>query len=744
MRPSPDEDPRATRDSAAASAAEAWSHRRLVAQVSCRCLVGQSITMRKRLGRKAGCLAAAFGLIFLGAIPARAAPSGWLAVNGLIRSSGAAVDWANTGAAPGTCPNGGIAVGGTGGLFNCGVYNGSSTPPAPPLLISTDPSIISAAFIVDPMSSDTTTCPSGSGKGDPTTVQGGTNDDALSSYKITTGSVPIKDELTNVYAVSHTRPDGHPELYFAAERVVNNGDSHIDFEFLQSTVTRTAACGGTLAGDRSEGDLLVAADFSNGGTTATPSVWVWHCAPLPAPQPPDGTICDPGSGAIYEQVAVAPATIAMTLNTAGAIACGGWACRDSTGALTSVIPQVDFVEGGISLEDLGFTGCFNTFLPHTRTSDPFTAQLADFTGPQALPSCRTPVTNSSPAGTVTPGSAAQDTINLDNGGAAVKPSGTATFFLCSPAQVTSSGCPAGSQVGAPKTIVGGVATSDPSAATTTAGRYCWRTVYTPDSASLGMYVPGSHTNATSECFNVAVAASLPNTGLPDVGRAPELSPVGPLLLLPVLVVALAWRRTRWVASLTIAGLVAGASPSPAGIAPVRAAPTRVAVTKVPPTAEASAPSSLRIATEKPHELAWRLVIPRLGVDAVIQPVGRDRDGAMAAPATLDHVGWFDPGALPGQAGDAVVDGHYGLPGMPAVFRNLARLEPGDPIQVIWPDGREADFKVVSLSSVAANAQVPGLFSRAGPARLSLITCAGVWQNSLHTYTDRLIVDAVAI
>jgi sortase (surface protein transpeptidase) len=680
-------------------------------------------------------------LVIAGFVPAAlAAPSGWLAIDGLIRSAtGVTIDWANSGPAGAACSNGGVNVTGSGGLFNCGVFNGASTPPTQPLLISSDPSIISTAFIVDPMSSDGTSCPSGSGKGDPTTVQGGTNDDALNSYTIQTGSVPIKDELTNVYAVSRTRVDGFPELYFAAERPVNNGDSHIDFEFLQSVVTRTASCGGTFTGHRAQGDLLVAADFSNGGQVATPNVYQWHCAPLPAPQPPDGTICDPGSGALYEPIALPPGTIPFFINDTAAIACGGWACRDSGGALTAVVPQFDFVEGGINLHDLGFSGCFNTFLPHTRVANPITAQLADFTGPHAFSSCRIPVTNSSPGGTFGPGTSVHDTITLANDSAAFKPGGTVAFFLCQPAQVTSTGCSTGTQVGGVKTLVNGVATSDSTTATATTGKYCWRTVYTPDVASLGIYTPGPHTNATTECFNVVVAASLPDTGIPEIATQAWV-PLGVLVVLPGMLLALAWRRGRSIAILLMAGVIVGSSPM---------APARAPINAEQPVARAGAQADApaiptQVGGVKARAMGWRIVIPRIGVDALIQSVGRDRKGAMASPSSLETVGWFNRGPSPGQPGDAVIDGHYGDATQAGVFRKLRWLRPGDAIQVVWPDGRTAEFEVASSEVVPANAHPPGVFARTGPARLSLITCEGAWDASRATYSDRLIVTAVPV
>lgn len=683
-----------------------------------------------RLGAAAAGLAAC-GFATLAVL---AAPSGWLNVDGLARSAGG-VDWANSGPAGAACANGGINVTGTGGLFNCGIFNGVSTTPTAPSLIVADPSIISSAFVVDPMSSDDTTCPSGSGKGDPTTVQGGTNDDALSSYTISTGSVPIKDELTNVYALSHTRAsDGFPELYFAAERPVNNGNSHIDFEFLQSVVTRTATCGGTFAGHRTQGDLLVAADFSNGGQVATPNVWQWNCAPVQ----PDGTVCDPGSGAAYVQLVLPPGTVAFTLNDTADVACGGWACRDATGALTAVVPQFDFVEGGIDLHDLGFAGCFNTFLPHTRVSDPFTAQLADFIGPRALDSCRTPVTNSSPTGSVSPGTSVHDTINLTNGGAP-PPQGTVTFFLCQPAQVSGTGCAGGTQVGVAKTLVGGLASSDPTSSTNSSGKYCWRTVFTPAPGFEGIYTPGSHTNATTECFNV-VAVNLPNTGVPAAPLRPWM-PLQAFLAAPGLLLVFGWRRSRTFAVLLIAGVVAGSSPAPAPASP--AAAPEVAVAPTGPQAEPGAPQ-LHLDTVKAKAMGWRLVIPRIGVDAIIQSVGRDSHGAMASPSSLDVVGWYRQGPSPGSVGDAVIAGHFGLPAQPAVFRNLHLLRPGDAVHVIWPDGRTAEFRVETADVVDASAHPAGLFARSGPARLSLITCTGDWDQALASYTDRLIVTAVPV
>ena len=716
--------------------------------------------------------AAATIFVILSAGPGLAAPSTWLELDGNIRADVVAPgihDWANSGtgspvnacsATPGV-----VNLSGSGGLFNCGSPGAGSAPPNPPVptpAATADPSIISMLFIADPISSDTTAC----GTGDPTVFGGGLKNGAdLNTFSFSTGSVPPKDDLGNVYAVSRTRADGHPEIFFAAERLVNNGDSHMDFEFLQSKLTRTAACSGTMAGDRTEGDLLLAVDFTIGGSLAGNSLYQWHCAAESGPQPPDGTVCNP-TGATpvphYQLITPLAGTLAFLVNAA-ITPCGGWVCRDSITGNSTQVAANDFMEGGIDLQVLPFSGCFNTFLPHTRTAQSFTSTLKDFAGPAPLSSCRVPAiaTSSAPGGNaVAPSTTAGDSVTVGNGGAGLIPSGSVTFFLCGPGQTTSAGCPSGgSQVGASKPLSGGAASSDQTTATATAGTYCWRVEYVPDLASTGIYSAATHTDSSSECFVIAVATPAPTRTpdplLPDTGGLP-LQPLPALPLAAALAVAaltmLASRRprSRNLAGIALAGLLVGGSlsapvstePSPAqGVVVQLDQPDRhvqgerSGAVPAPAVAGPAAPAPRR---------GWRLVIPTIGIDAVIGPVGLDREGRMAAPGRLDSVGWYSPGPSPGQPGDAVIAGHLGFASEPAVFRDLNRLRPGDVFQVVSDAGKQLNFKVQASSLVSRAARPPDLFARTGPARVSLITCAGPWDRDQSTYSQRLIVEAVAI
>lgn len=137
----------------------------------------------------------------------------------------------------------------------------------------------------------------------------------------------------------------------------------------------------------------------------------------------------------------------------------------------------------------------------------------------------------------------------------------------------------------------------------------------------------------------------------------------------------------------------------------------------------------------------RLLIPSLNLDAAVEDVGVDASGAMETPRNLWNVGWFSAGPAPGGPGDAVMDGHLGLPGSPLVFSGLAKLRVGDLIRVVGADGTTRDFSVTSTASWSATSHPSGLFDTAGDSRLSLITCAGAYLRSSQTYADRLVVEA---
>lgn len=137
----------------------------------------------------------------------------------------------------------------------------------------------------------------------------------------------------------------------------------------------------------------------------------------------------------------------------------------------------------------------------------------------------------------------------------------------------------------------------------------------------------------------------------------------------------------------------------------------------------------------------RLLIPSLSIDAQVEALGVDSSGAMETPHNIWNVGWYRGGPSPGAQGDAVIDGHVGLPGSPLVFSGLARLAIGADVIAVLADGTRSRFSVSGVRSWPATSHPSGLFSSDGQPRLSLITCAGRYDAGSQAYADRLIVEA---
>lgn len=148
-----------------------------------------------------------------------------------------------------------------------------------------------------------------------------------------------------------------------------------------------------------------------------------------------------------------------------------------------------------------------------------------------------------------------------------------------------------------------------------------------------------------------------------------------------------------------------------------------------------------IAKPAPSALPVQVLISSLNLHPRVESVGVDRFGAMAVPRNYFDVGWYNLGPIPGDPGDAVIDGHAGYPDQPLVFAKLVKFRSGDKIVVVLADGSRRDFIVDSVTTWPARAHPTGLFDPSGPARLSLITCTGQFNDKRFSYTDRLVVEA---
>ena len=214
----------------------------------------------------------------------------------------------------------------------------------------------------------------------------GVNDDVFSgsnkvnddpgTYLWKVGSVPQKDDVNNALFFLGTDAAGEPWAGVAGDRLAVNGDSYMDFEFLQNTLTmnpdftftRSAAL--TSTGGRAIGDVLITLHFSNGGGQAEFFAQKWAQV-----------------GSAYRYVDFSPpATAFVSANIASTVT-APYSVFGSSVPGTYVINQ--FGEAAINLRRLFEAAgepCFTatTVFIRTKSSTAVTAELKDLIAPFQL------------------------------------------------------------------------------------------------------------------------------------------------------------------------------------------------------------------------------------------------------------------------------------------------------------------------------------------------------------------------
>ncbi len=187
---------------------------------------------------------------------------------------------------------------------------------------------------------------------------------------------------------------------------------------------------------------------------------------------------------------------------------------------------------------------------------------------------------------------------------------------------------------------------------------------------------------------------------------------------------------------------AGAEGSEGGLTPAPGVLTADEVKQAPALPPAVDLGELAEARVEADVQPLSVTIERIGLDGVaVQAVGVEPTGEMSIPPPRE-VGWYRYGPLPGGAGSAVLAGHIASGGIDGAFRHLARLEPGDPVDVALSDGRLLRFVVTDTVQVGKS-ELPfdELFARSGPPKLALITCGGEFDYSARSYRDNVVVVA---
>ncbi|MET9457543.1 class F sortase [Streptomyces canus] len=170
------------------------------------------------------------------------------------------------------------------------------------------------------------------------------------------------------------------------------------------------------------------------------------------------------------------------------------------------------------------------------------------------------------------------------------------------------------------------------------------------------------------------------------------------------------------------------------------------------TARAAASGTLSPAAEArpspppPAQLRYppqRVLVPDVGLDTRVRPVGVTEAGAMAVPADPAVAGWYRFGPAPGSShGSSVLVGHADTDtGALGEFAALYDVEPGDTVEVRRAHAEPALYRVTARSTVPKGDLPSATFRRSGPPVLTLVTCAPPFLPEKGGYQANLIVTA---
>ena len=301
-----------------------------------------------------------------------------------------------------------------------------------------------------------------------------------------------KNDIADAFAAAYTDNNGDTVAYFGLDKIEADGNNFVGFWFFKNAVGKTgsgAAPGSPFSGNHTVGDILVLANYTNGGSVAGFDVYKW----VGSGGNVNGTLQTVDNGG---ECGGAADDTGCGKTNAG-LENSPWPFQGRDTAANKFGPGT-FFEGGLNLSALDLdTGCFTTFLAETRSSQSVDATLSDFAMGE-FSFCETPelVTTASDS-SFTIGGSVTDTATLTGTKGTV--TGTIEFFVCGPSGSNPDCSTGGSKVGATKTLSSGSATSG-AFTPDTVGHYCFRAEYTPAAGSH--YLATSHTNLTTECFNV--------------------------------------------------------------------------------------------------------------------------------------------------------------------------------------------------------------------------------------------------
>ncbi|MET3203265.1 MULTISPECIES: class F sortase [unclassified Arthrobacter] len=161
---------------------------------------------------------------------------------------------------------------------------------------------------------------------------------------------------------------------------------------------------------------------------------------------------------------------------------------------------------------------------------------------------------------------------------------------------------------------------------------------------------------------------------------------------------------------------------------------------IPPSAAVPAAPDAALPASAPV----RVVVPAIGVDAALTPVGKQVNGEVQTPSGEPGApgGWYQDSPMPGQSGSAVILGHVNTTNSDVgLFYRLHELTPGQTLTVTRADHTAAVFTVDKVD-VYHKATFPTVevYQNADRPEVRLITCGG-YDPATREYLDNTVVYA---
>ncbi len=166
----------------------------------------------------------------------------------------------------------------------------------------------------------------------------------------------------------------------------------------------------------------------------------------------------------------------------------------------------------------------------------------------------------------------------------------------------------------------------------------------------------------------------------------------------------------------------------------------------PSATNAPAPTATPVLSTPKAQLTApvRIYFPDRKIMMDVQPVGKVEEGAKKGQmATIDSAtiaAWYEPGPIPGETGNAIINGHVRYGGVKGYFSILPELELREQVIIEHEDGSFTTFRVSSVDVYPYN-KVPSSVMELEneKAILTLITCHGEFQHDVGTSEERCVV-----